>query len=93
MQRQLYLVAYDIGDDDRLRQALRTVREFALGGQKSVFECYLAPNERAVLRRRLTALIDPQADRFLILRLDPRGKVRTLGIARPPADTGWFYVG
>jgi len=36
MQRILYLVAYDISHPRRLARALKTVRAYATGGQKSV---------------------------------------------------------
>ena len=93
MHRQLHLVAYDIAAASRLRKALRAVRDYALGGQKSVFECFLSAAEREDLKRRLDALIDQDEDRFFILRLDPRGRTRTLGRGRPPIDPSWFYMG
>jgi CRISPR-associated protein Cas2 len=38
-------------------------------------------------------LLDLSTDRFLLLRLDPRSRVFTLGKALPPADPDYFYVG
>ena len=93
MPRQLHLVAYDVTDPKRLRLALSVVRDYALGGQKSVFECFLSQGEQRELRQRLDDVIDPDDDRFLILRLDPRGATRTLGRGRAPVDPRWFYVG
>ncbi len=93
MQRQLCLVAYDIASSSRLRRALRVVREYALGGQKSVHECFLNEAEQRELHRHLQAIVDGQTDRYLILRLDPRCRVRTLGRGSAPADPGWFYLG
>jgi CRISPR-associated protein Cas2 len=37
-------------------------------------------------------VIDPEEDRFLVLRLDRRGKVLTLGKAVAPVDPPWYYV-
>ena len=93
MPRSLYLVAYDITHPRRLAQALKTVRAYATGGQKSVHECWLEPGELAVLKRDLEAVIDIHDDSVLLVRLDPRLKPRTLGIARPPADPSFFFVG
>jgi CRISPR-associated protein Cas2 len=93
MQRTLYLVAYDICHPRRLARALKTVRAYATGGQKSVHECWLLPAELAALRSELEAVIDRQQDSVLFVRLDPRLKPRTLGIARPPADPAFFFVG
>lgn len=93
MPRTLYLVAYDIAHPRRLVRALAVVRAYATGGQKSVHECWLAPEELASLRQELAAVIDPDEDKVLFVRLDPRLKPRTLGIARPPADPAFFFVG
>ena len=93
MQRTLYLVAYDISDPRRLARALKIVRAYATGGQKSVHECWLLPGELMALKRELTGAIDHRDDSVLFVRLDPRMKPRTLGIARPPADPAFFFVG
>ena len=93
MQRTLYLVAYDICDPRRLARALKIVRAYATGGQKSVHECWLLPGELAALKRELGRAIDHRDDSVLFVRLDPRMKPRILGIARPPADPAFFFVG
>jgi CRISPR-associated protein Cas2 len=93
MPRTLYLVAYDIRHPRRLARALAIVRAYATGGQKSVHECWLAPAELASLKGQLEAAIDREEDSVLFVRLDPRLKPRTLGIARMPADPAFFFVG
>jgi CRISPR-associated protein Cas2 len=93
MPRTLYLVAYDISDPRRLARALKVVRAYATGGQKSVHECWLLPGELVALKRELDGVIDHRDDSVLFVRLDPRMKPRTLGIARPPADPAFFFVG
>jgi CRISPR-associated protein Cas2 len=93
LHRNLFLAAYDVSDPRRLRLALKVLRNYATGGQKSVFECYLTPAERQALLAEVAGVIDPEDDRFILLRLDPRSKVRTLGIAVKPADPAFFYVG
>jgi CRISPR-associated protein Cas2 len=92
-KRSLYIAAYDISDDARLRKALFVLRNYSTGGQKSVFECFLTEAEKRQLIAEVKDVIDEEADRFLLLRLDPRMKVRVLGIAVPPADPEFFYVG
>jgi CRISPR-associated protein Cas2 len=92
-KRSLYIAAYDISDDARLRKALFVLRNYSTGGQKSVFECFLTMAEKRQLIDEIKDVIDEGADRFLLLRLDPRMKVRVLGIAVPPADPEFFYVG
>lgn len=92
-QRRLYIAAYDIASPKRLRQALRIARNYATGGQKSVFECYLTPAEKRELMQAMIDLIDPVVDRFLLVPVDARGKVHVLGIAVAPSDPAFFYVG
>ena len=77
--RTLYIAGYDISNAKRLRLALAVLKEFSTGGQKSVFECFLTPAERAELVQRITAILDHEEDRFLLLRLDPRAEVRVFG--------------
>lgn len=69
------------------------MRNYATGGQKSVFECYLTHAEAAALLMQMEEVIDLTTDRFMLLRLDPRSKVRTLGIAVKPVNPGYFLIG
>jgi CRISPR-associated protein Cas2 len=90
--RDLYLAAYDVAAPRRLRAALDLVRGYATGGQYSVHECWLTPAERAQLIVDAESILDGAEDRMLLLRLDPRGAVVTLGVAERPADPSCFYV-
>lgn len=92
-KRYLYLAAYDIRSPDRLRDALRVLRGYSCGGQKSVFECFLTDAEKRELIAEIRSVMDEDEDRFLLMRLDPRCRVQTLGIAVEPADPEYFYVG
>lgn len=93
MTRRAYLAAYDISDSRRLRNALRVVKDYATGGQKSVFECFLSDGERAELLARVRGVIDESVDRFFLVQLSTRRAVRTLGTAAPPTDPDFHYVG
>lgn len=92
MERSLYIAAYDISDARRLREALRVLKGYSTGGQKSVFECFLTGGERRSLLASMRILIEPE-DRFLMVRLDPRPAVIPLGRAVAPVDPPFFYVG
>jgi CRISPR-associated protein Cas2 len=92
-QRQLYLAAYDISCNRRLRKALYILRAYASGGQKSVFECYLTENEKNQLLSEVSTVIDPHDDRFMLLGLLGAKHVRTLGKAVLPQDGSFYYVG
>jgi len=91
--RTLHLLAYDIRNPRRLRQALLAARAYASGGQKSAHECFLTPAEAATLLRRMRALAAAHEDSVLLIRLDPRGRPRTFGIAVAPSDSRYVYVG
>ena len=92
-QRDLYLAAYDICAPSRLRRALRLVKGYATGGQKSMYECFLSDVEKRHLLADMRDALDPSEDCFILLRLDPRARVHTLGIAVPPEDPPFFYQG
>ena len=77
----------------RLAAALQLVRGYATGGQKSVHECFLTAGERNTLMHGMSVLLEEDSDRFMLLRLDPRARIHTLGRATPPADPDYFYLG
>ncbi|MGQ0656647.1 MAG: CRISPR-associated endonuclease Cas2 [Chromatiales bacterium] len=91
--RNLYLAAYDVADPKRLRAALDLVKGYATGGQKSVHECFLTPSERGRLLLDMAQVLEPKQDSFLLLRLDPRARVLTLGVAIKPMEAPYFYFG
>ena len=92
-ERALYIAAYDISSPKRLRAALKLVKGHATGGQKSAYECFLTPAERQLLLEEMGAVLKPEEDRFLLIRLDPRSRVRTLGVGVEPQDPPFFYHG
>ncbi len=91
--RDLYLAAYDVSHPRRLAAALSLVRAFSTGGQKSVHELFLSRSEHAELLHDMTLILDEEADRFFLLRLDQRARCYALGIATQPSDPDYFYVG
>jgi CRISPR/Cas system-associated endoribonuclease Cas2 len=62
--RRLYVAAYDICAPRRLRAALHVLKGYATGGQKSVFECFLTPAERAALLAEIGQVIEASEDSF-----------------------------
>lgn len=91
-QRDLHLACYDVAEPRRLAAALKLARRFATGGQKSAHELFLTPSERDTLVADMNTMLDLATDRFLLLRLDPRSRVHTLGKAVQPADPDYFYI-
>lgn len=92
-KRPLHIVAYDIADPGRLHRVHEAVKAYSTGGQKSVHECFLSGTELAALRQALEGVIHPASDSVVILRLDPRMGVHTLGIGVKPLDRPFFYIG
>lgn len=91
--RSLFLAAYDIRDHGRLRRALKAVKQYSSGGQKSAYECSLAPNDIRDLFSNMRDVMDLDEDSFGLIPLDPRRRVLTLGRALKPADPDFFYFG
>ena len=92
-KRSLFIAAYDVASPARLRQVHRTVKAYATGGQKSVFECFLTPMERRALLVKVRKLINEREDRFALLRVEERTVPVLLGVATAPADPHFYYVG
>lgn len=90
--RTLFIAAYDICSPARLRAALRVVRGYSTGGQKSVFECFLSETEKEELLSRISRVIDAERDRFLLVPVAGNRNSIGIGIAVPPADPDYFYV-
>jgi CRISPR-associated protein Cas2 len=91
--RDFFLAAYDVADPRRLAAALELIKGHATGGQKSVYECFLTPAEAGHLLQDIALVLDEGQDSFLLIALDPRSRVHTLGRAQPPVDPEHFYIG
>lgn len=82
----MVLVSYDVstreaGGDRRLRRVARACRDFGQRVQYSVFEIEVDPAQWAVLKQRLTDLIDPAHDslRFYYLGKHWQTRVEHVG--------------
>lgn len=67
--RTRYLIAYDIADSKRLYRIHKQVEAYAIGGQKSFYECWLTLHEFVKLKANVTALMDNAEDRIFIYQL------------------------
>jgi CRISPR-associated protein Cas2 len=79
--RTLYLVAYDICEPHRLARVHRYLCGWAVGGQKSFYECWLTTAELKGVRSDLDALTVAGEDRIHIFQLDARMLPRCFGVA------------
>lgn len=93
MIRHLFLVGYDIASARSRRLALKAVKGNAIGGQKSLYECWLTAAELQAVMGALRRLLNDDGDRAVFVRLDPRATVHTRGKAVAPADGEFFYLG
>lgn len=82
----MVLVSYDVstresGGDRRLRRVARACRDYGQRVQYSVFEIEVDPAQWAVLKQRLTDLIDPAQDslRFYYLGKNWKTRVEKVG--------------
>jgi len=92
MSRHLLITAYDVTDANRLAAARVRVSEWAHGGQKSVWECFAARRDRAVLGSAMMAPLDPKQDRLTLLLPRQRG-ILTLGRAEIADDGPLIFLG
>jgi CRISPR-associated protein Cas2 len=90
--RQLYIAAYDVTDDRRLRASLELVRNHAGGGQKSAYEVYLTEAEHDELIHMMSLILDLDEDRFMLIRIDPRATIHALGTANVASGNPYFYI-
>lgn len=93
MLRHLFIIGYDIASPRRLRRALKVVKAHAIGGQKSMYECWLTGGE---LQQTMRALIEPQENHAIFIDVDEvaqRAQVHVLGVGIAPEDGEFFYQG
>lgn len=88
----MMLISYDVSTVDRagrtrLRRAAKACLDYGQRVQNSVFECDIDPAQWAVLKHRLTELIDPGQDslRFYFLGANWQRRVEHIG-TKPTLD-------
>ncbi|WP_310384021.1 CRISPR-associated endonuclease Cas2 [Roseateles sp.] len=93
MLRHLFLVGYDISSARRRRRVLRSLKGHAVGGQKSLYECWFTVAELQAAMAQMEHLMDPATDRAVFVQLDTRALVHGLGRAVPAPADDFFYLG
>ncbi|WP_460177479.1 CRISPR-associated endonuclease Cas2 [Thermodesulfovibrio hydrogeniphilus] len=93
MSKTFYIIAYDISDHQRLAKVSNFLKGYRIGGQKSVYECFLTEGELKFVTSKLRRLIHPGFDRIHVFVMDKRLKPHTLGLALPPKLPNYFYIG
>lgn len=82
MDRNIYLVCYDISDRNAQRKVHKLVTAHAIGGQKSFYECLMSPSELNALVINIQKTMNSTKDRLHYFQLDPRSKPLYLGTAK-----------
>ncbi len=93
MARGLHLIAYDVRHPKRLRKLHLVLKDYASGGQKSAFECYLTPAELKELLQRSESIMNTEEDALLAIRLGASSAIALLGKAIKPLDEHFTYLG
>ncbi|MBE9610837.1 CRISPR-associated endonuclease Cas2 [Chitinilyticum piscinae] len=93
--RRLWLICYDIADDERRQAAARLLLRHGERVQLSAYEIYLRNVELDALLVQLQQVLDPQLD---ILSAYPlcswcRNQVHWQGEGRRPEDPGYWQIG
>lgn len=81
MSRFLYLVCYDVADPKKLRRIRKMTAAYAVGGQKSFYECWMTESELRQLIRQIENEIDLETDRAHLFSLDSRSSPFLFGVA------------
>ncbi len=81
-QRQPVIVAYDISKNKTRARVRKILKEWRIGGQKSVFECRLSGDEAEELFLQLSHEIDLKTDNLLLAWVEPRRKILGRGVGK-----------
>ncbi len=84
--KKFYVIAYDVVDDRRRTRIMKLLKGFGFHAQKSVFECYLTPEQLQRLLRRLKKEMDEEMDNIRVygLTLEQVDQVTVLGRGELP---------
>jgi len=88
------LVTYDIPDDKRRGKIAKILEAYGERVQYSVFECDLAERQETKLLKELQQVVTEAEDSIRVYRLCAGclKQIKTLGQAKPPAETPDFYL-
>jgi len=86
--RAFHAVAYDIPDDKRRALLAKRLMRFGKRVQKSVFECFLKPEQYSAMCNCIAEIINPKADRVTLYPLCRacHSKAQTLGTGTVSKD-------
>ncbi len=88
------VVTYDITDDKRREQVSSELLNYGIRVQKSIFECYLDPDQIDGLKASLETMIDVTVDhiRFYYLCKKDSGKTTVDGVQLIYRNNDYFMI-
>lgn len=88
------VVTYDILDDDRRLKVSQLLENLGERVQRSVFECYLTPEQVEGLKERIARIIKISEDNVRYYRLceSCRSKAAVLGPVPLTEDPGYYLI-
>ncbi|AAU38243.1 CRISPR-associated endonuclease Cas2 [[Mannheimia] succiniciproducens] len=82
--RDRYLIVYDISSSKRRYYTHKYLSAYAVGGQKSFYECWLTNRELVEFKQKLINCIDKQEDKLFIFQLNKDTQPQLFGCASLP---------
>ena len=76
------IVAYDISDNRMRTRIHKILKDWRLGGQKSVHECRMKSRQAEELFLQLAESLDQETDRLLMAWLEPHRSVLHRGLGK-----------
>jgi CRISPR-associated protein Cas2 len=88
------VITYDISDDRRRDKVHKTLKDYGIRVQYSVFECSLRKEDYLILRYKLEKLINKNEDSIIFYRQCKHcsGKVDRVGSSLDPFGDGIYIV-
>ena len=88
------VITYDISDDRRRGKVHKTLKDYGVRVQYSVFECSLRKEDYLILRFKLEKLINKNEDSIIFYRQckNCAGKVDRVGSSQDPFGDGIYIV-
>lgn len=94
MVSRLWMICYDIADDNRRSAVVRLLEAQGERVQYSLFECFLNGEQLDRLLREIAQVIDQQENRLAAYPLCRwcKNKVQWQGLGHKPDDPAYFQV-
>jgi len=86
---QLWVIAYDSPSNKRRRKLAKLLEGYGVRVQWRVFECVLRKEEIAVLRQRLTRLIQAEFDSVRLWPVPDASCARIVHLGKAVHSTDW----